>query len=150
MRAQDISLPKTRDTASSNRYSYEQYSFDENKGTFDSQYCKTGLEDKIKTSEDVYAHDRPLPRDKRTKEPTSETDAPHTQLGTRESKRTGEKYPQAREFDKNGNPVRDIDFTDHGRPHEHPNPHQNVYKPNATGGSLERSTKAEPIEGWTY
>ena len=33
-------------------------------------------------------------------------------------------YKQAREFDENGNPVRDIDHTDHGRPGQHPNPHQ--------------------------
>jgi hypothetical protein len=39
-----------------------------------------------------------------------DTDAAHTQLGTKKgSKGT---YPQAREFDEHGNPVRDIDFTE--------------------------------------
>jgi RHS repeat-associated protein len=61
--------------------------------------------------------------------------APHTQLGTRVG-RNG-KYPQAREFDKHGNPVRDIDFTDHGRPDipGHVNPHEHLWRPNPTGGS---------------
>src|SRR6266705_4542076 len=66
--------------------------------------------------------DRPLPRDPKTGKPVPETDAPHTQLGTRG---TGErKYPQAREFGEQGKHVRDIDFTDHGMPDTHPNPHQ--------------------------
>ncbi len=40
-----------------------------------------------------------------------ETDgAPHTQLGTKM------KYPPVREYDENGKPVQDIDFTDHGTP----------------------------------
>jgi hypothetical protein len=40
----------------------------------------------------------------------------HTsQLGTQDSKRRpGEKYPQAREFDSNGKPIKTIDFFDHG------------------------------------
>ena len=33
--------------------------------------------------------------------------------------------------------TRDIDFTDHGRPKEHPNPHQHDYIPNPTGGTLQ-------------
>ena len=64
--------------------------------------------------------DRPLPKDKNGVH-IPDTDAPHTQLGTKKSKRRpGERYPQAREFDANGNPVRDIDFTDHGRSQQHP------------------------------
>jgi RHS repeat-associated protein len=85
---------------------------------------------------------RALPRDKHGN-PIPETNAPHTQLGTK----TGRKgtYPQAREFDANGKPVRDIDFTDHGRPQNHPNPHQHRYVPNDTGGTLRRLKDAEPL-----
>lgn len=52
---------------------------------------------------------------------------------------------QAREFDGNGNPVRDIDFTDHGRSEEHDNPHQHMYRPNKTGGTMNRGDP-EPLE----
>ncbi|WP_057937325.1 DUF6443 domain-containing protein [Algoriphagus resistens] len=69
---------------------------------------------------------------------------PHTQLGTKEG-RNGN-YRQAREFDQSGNPLKDIDFTDHGRPSNHPNPHQHVYKPNPSGGTPMRSKKAEPVK----
>ncbi|MCH9609382.1 MAG: hypothetical protein S4CHLAM45_05230 [Chlamydiales bacterium] len=55
------------------------------------------------------------------------------------------KYPQAREFDENGEPVRDIDFTDHGRPKNHPNPHEHKWEPNPTGGTPQRSPEAEPL-----
>ncbi|MDX8430654.1 MAG: RHS repeat-associated core domain-containing protein [Candidatus Algichlamydia australiensis] len=92
-----------------------------------------------KESSDVYAPDRDLPRDPRTKEPKPESDAPHTQLGTKEGRKG--KYPQAREFDINGKPVRDIDFTDHGRSKDHSNPHQHEYKPNPTGGTRSRDPR---------
>ncbi len=92
---------------------------------------------------DVYVPDRPLPRDPRTKEPVPETDVPHTELGTK--KGTKGKYPQAREFDAQGRPVKDIDFTDHGRPQDHPNPHEHQWKPNPTGGTPQRSPEAEPL-----
>ena len=59
--------------------------------------------------------------------------SPHTQLGTREG-RNG-KYPQSREFDEHGNPVRTVDHTDHGRPDIHDNPHQHMHTPNPTGGT---------------
>ncbi|NJK63930.1 MAG: hypothetical protein HC921_15710 [Synechococcaceae cyanobacterium SM2_3_1] len=85
--------------------------------------------------------DRPLPRDMHGN-PIPESNAPHTQLGTK-SGRKG-KYSQAREFDANGNPVRDIDFTNHGRP-EHPNPHQHRYLPNETGGTPRRGP-TEPLQ----
>lgn len=85
--------------------------------------------------------DRPLPRDQHGN-PVPDTNAPHTQLGTR-SGRNGD-YPQAREFDANGKPVRDIDFTGHGRA-DHPNPHQHRYVPNETGGSLRRGP-SEPLQ----
>lgn len=82
-----------------------------------------------------YAPPRELPRDPVTGNPIPEPDAegPHTQLGTRRSRggRGPDSYPQGREFDENGKPVRDIDWTDHGRPYlpGHVNPHQHVYDP---------------------
>ncbi|WP_275630563.1 RHS repeat-associated core domain-containing protein [Pseudomonas sp. 273] len=81
--------------------------------------------------------DRDLPRDKNGN-PTPEPDAegPHSQLGQKDG-RNG-KYDQAREFDVAGKPVRDIDFTDHGRPQNHANPHQHPYEPNPTGGTPRR------------
>ena len=78
-----------------------------------------------------------------------DTDAPHTQLGTRTSSTDGETYPQAREFAANGNPVRDIDFTDHGRDHDHTCPHQHRRLPNKTGGTPSRE-KQEPLPEWSY
>ena len=76
-----------------------------------------------------------------------DTDAPHTQLGVKEERKG--KYPQAREFDKHGNPVRDIDFTDHGRPKNHSNPHQHEHLPNPTGGTPGRGG-AKPLDNWSY
>ncbi len=38
-------------------------------------------------------------------------------------------------MDTQGRPVKDIDFTDHGRPQNHPNPHEHKWKPNPTGGT---------------
>jgi len=67
----------------------------------------------------------------------------HTQLGRQEG-RNGS-YPQAWEFDQNGKPVRDIDFTDHGRPQNHVNPHQHRYIPNPTGGSPQHGPM-EPLK----
>ncbi|MDR3624797.1 MAG: hypothetical protein P4L16_06635, partial [Chlamydiales bacterium] len=93
----------------------------------------------------VYTPDRPLPRDEKTKEPLPDTSDPHTQLGTRDG-RNGP-YAQAREFDENGKPVRDIDFTNHGRPNDHTNPHQHMYTPNFTGGSLIRGDST-PVPNW--
>lgn len=98
---------------------------------------------------DVYAPDRPLPKDK-DGVPIPETDAPHTQLGTKKSKRRpGEKYPQAREFDENGKPVKTIDFTDHKEPSIHPNPHTHSCEPNPTGGTPQRGDP-KPLENWKY
>lgn len=91
-----------------------------------------------------YTSDRPLPITENG-EPKAETDAPHTALGTKEGRKG--KYPQAREFDGKGKAVRDIDFTDHGRPKEHSNPHQHKYSPNPTGGTARRGD-AEPLENW--
>lgn len=92
---------------------------------------------------DIYVPDRPLPRDPRTKEPVPETDTLHTELGTQNG--TKGKYPQARKFDAQGRPVKDIDFTDHGRPQNHPNPHEHKWKPNPTGGIPPRFPEAKPL-----
>lgn len=76
----------------------------------------------------LYAPGRELPRDTNGR-PIPDTDAPHTQLGTRQSRsQPGTSYRQAREFDENGKPVRDIDWTNHGRG-DHPSPHQHPYHP---------------------
>ena len=53
-------------------------------------------------------------------------------------------YGQAREFGADGKPVKDIDFTDHGRA-DHPNPHQHKYLENETGGTPKRGP-TEPLE----
>jgi RHS repeat-associated protein len=98
---------------------------------------------------DVYAPDRPLPTNE-DGVPIPEADAPHTELGNKESKRRpGEKYPQAREFDENGKPVKTIDFTDHGEPSVHTNPHEHPYKPNPTGGTPIRGDP-QPLDTWRY
>ncbi|MEU7584242.1 RHS repeat-associated core domain-containing protein [Streptomyces sp. NPDC041068] len=89
--------------------------------------------------------DRKLPRDKHgnpAPDPAAEG-YPHTQLGIKPGRR--DRYAQAREFDADGQPVRDIDFTDHGRPQNHDNPHQHRYLPNPTGGTRQRGP-AEPLE----
>jgi uncharacterized protein RhaS with RHS repeats len=88
--------------------------------------------------------DRALPRSEGG-EPMADPEAEgaYTQLGRKEG-RNGS-YPQAREFDKDGKPVRDIDFTDHGRPGNHTNPHQHPYRDNPTGGTRQRSRNAEPL-----
>lgn len=95
---------------------------------------------------EVYVPDRPLPLNEHGVI-IPDTDAPHSQLGTGTGRKG--KYPQAREFDKNGKPVRDIDFTDHDRPHDHTNPHQHRREENATGGTRTRED-GEPLPGWKY
>ena len=92
----------------------------------------------------------PLPRDEKHKIPIPDINVggEHTQLGTKESDNGG-KYPQAREFDKDGNPVRDIDFTDHGYPLNHTNPHQHQWIKNPTGGTPKRD-KTQPLPKWIY
>jgi hypothetical protein len=78
---------------------------------------------------------RVLPRDQNGV-PIPDSAYPHTQLGS-QTGRTGA-YPQAREFGYDGQPVRDIDFTTHGRPGSHTNPHQHPWLPNGTGGTPQR------------
>jgi RHS repeat-associated protein len=95
---------------------------------------------------DVYAPDRPLPVDENGV-PVPEVDVPHTELGKAQGSKG--KYPQAREFGKDGEPIRDIDFTDHGRPLDHTNPHQHKRGDNPTGGTRTRGD-AEPLPEWRY
>jgi RHS repeat-associated protein len=89
--------------------------------------------------------DRNLPRDEHGNPvPDPEAEGPHTQLGQKDGRKG--RYDQGREFDANGKPVRDIDFTDHGRPGSHPNPHQHDYLPNPTGGTPQRGA-TKPLGG---
>ena len=75
-----------------------------------------------------YAPSRDLPRYPGGR-PKPESPYPHTQLGTRKGQ-----YPQSRELDGAGRPVRDIDWTDHGRPDLHTDPHQHVYSADGSRG----------------
>ena len=94
----------------------------------------------------TYRPTRTLPRDKYGN-PVPDTDVPHTQLGTRAGRK--EIYTQAREWGYDSKnklvPKRDIDFTDHGRPENHPNPHQHDYTVNSSGGTLQHGP-AKPLE----
>lgn len=84
----------------------------------------------------------------RSKEPIRDEGAEgaHTQLG-KENGRKG-KYTKAREFDKDGNRLRDIEFTDHDRPEDHPhNPHQHKYKENETGVTRKKDKIYKPGTG---
>jgi len=89
----------------------------------------------------TYAPNRELPRDPKSGKPVPESQNPHTQLGTRNSKsRPGDTYTQGREFGKGGKHVKDVDFTNHGRS-DHTSPHQHKIDPN-TG----KRGKAEPLK----
>jgi hypothetical protein len=63
------------------------------------------------------------------------TTRPHTRLGTNQGRKGS--YPAAREFGSEGEWIRDIHFTEHGRPDVpgHVNPHQHQAVPNPTGGT---------------
>jgi len=52
----------------------------------------------------------------------------HTRLG--KSSLSPNAHNQAAEFNASGKPVKEIDFTDHGSPGAHPNPHQHPINPN--------------------
>jgi RHS repeat-associated protein len=94
--------------------------------------------------EDGYTPKEELLRKKDgTPQSDPEASGSHTQLGKKEGRKG--QYRQAREFDKDGKVVKDIDFTDHGRPQNHPNPHQHDYKPNSTGGTPQRDPNAKPL-----
>ncbi|CRG51914.1 hypothetical protein [Yersinia wautersii] len=91
-----------------------------------------------------YRPERALPRDK-FGNAIPDVDLPHTQIGTKSGRKGS--YTQAREWGYDGNgilvPKRDIDFTDHGRPDGHPNPHQHSYTPNPSGGTLQHGPAVE-------
>lgn len=59
------------------------------------------------------------------------------------------KYRVACEWGKNSNLIKDIDFTDHGRPDKCLNPHQHMWVKSSTDGSLKRGV-TEPLTGWNY
>ena len=70
---------------------------------------------------------------------------PHTQIGWRDGRRGG--YVQTREFGPNGQPVRQVDWTDHGRPAQHTDPHVHDYVPNPTGGTPQQGPARPPHRG---
>ncbi|MFD3270333.1 polymorphic toxin-type HINT domain-containing protein [Paenibacillus dendritiformis] len=67
--------------------------------------------------------------------PKPDTHNPHTQIGEKQG-RNGS-YRQTREFGKNGDYIKDTDWTNHGRKN-HTSPHDHYYIPNSTGGTKQR------------
>ena len=104
----------------------------------------------VQKNAEIYTPDRPLPTDENGVF-IPDSDSPHTQLGKKDGKKG--KYPKAREFGKDGKPVRDIDFTDHGKGKNHPDPHdcphQHRWEENSTGGSLKKGDH-ERVPEWRY
>lgn len=74
----------------------------------------------------------PIPRGPNGELAPSSMD-PHTQIGWQDGRRGG--YVQTREFGPNGQPVKQVDWTDHGRSAQHTDPHVHDYVPNPTGGT---------------
>jgi hypothetical protein len=83
-----------------------------------------------------------LPKDKDGR-PVPDSEHPHTQLGERKGRKGS--YRKTREWGKDGKLEKDTDWTDHGRPKDHPNPHQHRWLPNSTGGTPQRGP-AEPMK----
>jgi len=83
----------------------------------------------------------PLPKD-RHGVLIPEVDVPHTQIGWREG--THGDYKQTREWGPNGQPIKRTDWSDHGYPNIHSNPHDHFTFPNPTGGTPQNG-KATPI-----
>jgi RHS repeat-associated protein len=54
------------------------------------------------------------------------------------------KDPQTREFGETGKPVKQVDWTDHGRPSEHTDPHVHDYIENPTGGTPQHGPARPP------
>jgi hypothetical protein len=86
----------------------------------------------------------PLPRGPNGELAPSSMD-PHTQIGWQEGRRGG--YVQTREFGPNGQPVKQVDWTNHGRPGQHTDPHVHDYVPNPTGGSPQHGPARPPSPG---
>jgi hypothetical protein len=70
---------------------------------------------------------------------------PHTQIGWEKGRRGG--YVQTRQFGSNGEPVKQVDWTDHGRPQQHTDPHVHDYVPNPTGGTPQHGAARPPKPG---
>lgn len=88
----------------------------------------------------------PLPLPRRAHGQLSPSSAdPHTQIGWHEGRRGG--YIQTREFGPDGKPVKQVDWTDHGRPARHTNPHVHDYVPNPTGGTMQHGKSRPPRDG---
>ncbi|MBL6447617.1 hypothetical protein JMN32_14965 [Fulvivirga sp. 29W222] len=70
-----------------------------------------------------------------TGKPTADPEAtgPRTTLGTREGRKGT--YTQGAEFDGDGNLIKKVEHTDHGRPQNHPNPHQHWWQGDQGGWS---------------
>lgn len=77
----------------------------------------------------------PLPRNKHGVNIPS-SDSPHTQIGVRFSDKGD--YKQTRQWGYDGKEIKTTDWTDHGTPNIHPNPHDHLTIPNSTGGTPER------------
>jgi hypothetical protein len=94
----------------------------------------------------LYRPERKLPHDSHGNM-VPDVDVPHSQLASKKGRRGD--YRQVREwrYDENGElaPSRLIDFTDHGRPQDHTNPHQHDWEPNPTGGTLKHGD-GKPLE----
>jgi hypothetical protein len=71
------------------------------------------------------------------------SNSPHTQIGWRESRFSP--YRQTREWGYNGRKIKTTDWTEHGRPKIHTNPHDHHYTPNTTGGTQKRD-KSQPFK----
>jgi RHS repeat-associated protein len=70
---------------------------------------------------------------------------PHTQIGWQEGRRGG--YAQTREFGPNGQPLKQVDWTNHRRPAQHSDPHVHDYIPNPTGGTPQHGPARAPRPG---
>jgi len=54
---------------------------------------------------------------------------------------------QSRTRDVNGNPVEDIDFSDHGTPEQHSNPHKHNWEPKKDG-TYDNTSRGKPINNF--
>ena len=92
----------------------------------------------------VFKPERTIENDPDTGNPVIDEEAEgksHTQLGEKTSSNTGEVYAKRRTVNENGEVVKEVEWTDHGRPQNHPNPHQHTRDPE-TG----KRSSAEPLE----
>ena len=71
---------------------------------------------------------------------------PHSQVGWKEGRKGG--YVQTREFGFNGKPVKQVDWTDHGRAAQgHTNPHVHDYLIDPNGGTPAHGPARPPVPG---